>query len=121
VLADAATAAVFTGSPHPLVLAEAAAATVSAPALLPLVLTEAAAAAVFALAPHSLVHADAAATTVFALAPLPLVLTEDRGLAEVTPELRPGPTYWLGSHLALRACDAFLVAAWVRAPPAFYC
>ena len=50
---------------HPLVLADADAAAVFAPAPLPLVLADAAAAAVFAPAPPSLVLAEAAVTAVF--------------------------------------------------------
>ena len=76
-------------APPPLVLTEATAAAVFAPAPHPLVLADTAAAAVLASAPLPPVLADTAATTVFAPIPLPLVLAEIAAAAVFTPESHP--------------------------------
>jgi len=86
-LAYAATAAVYTLAPLPLVLADATAAAVFAPAPPPQVLADAVAAAVFAPAPPPLVLAEATAPLLCLYTPLPCPL----------PEPRLDPTHWLGA------------------------
>ena len=80
---------VFTLAPHPLVFADAAAATFYTHAPLPLVLADAAADAGFTVDPHSLVLADSAATTGFTLAPHLLVLAEAADVTLFTPAPQP--------------------------------
>ena len=89
-LADAAAATLFTRAPHPLVLADAAAATLFTRVPHPLMLADAAAAALFTRAPHPLMLADAAAATLFTGAPAPpLVLAHTAAAAVFTVALLP--------------------------------
>ena len=101
VLADAAAAAVFAPAPLPLVLAEAAAVAVFTLAPLPLVLANAAAAAVFALDPLPLALAEATAAAVFTSVPPPLVFAHALPLPRATPRalLPHPPQYWVRAQI----------------------